>query len=276
MIFAIALLLGVSAFLAAGWWARTGVRVHQRLLGPVAGRAREIGVSDPIPAAVWIVAAIVILLIGGSTGTGLLAAFAAIVLLAIPRKRLAARIAAHEQLVRNQFATLIAAIAAAVRAGQSLRTALETVARDAPEPAAAELHLANARLAGGLSPDAAFAPLSQRFPLDSLKLFISTLHVCERHGGSAAEPLETVVEAILERQRLERFADAQTASGRMQLRALAVTPVVFFLLMALLLPTGTDILVHEIRGQFIVLAIAGLTIAAVWLGARILDRARTA
>src|SRR5262249_37408559 len=140
-------------------------------VGGLERRAAELGDRVRVRLALWAgAAAAAALLLAVGMGRPLLAIPPALVLLLVPRRRLAARVADRERRLRAQFADAIVAVASLVRTGQPLATALDVVARQAPAPSGEFLRAAARDLAGGLPLAVALGSMRQRLRIDSVSL----------------------------------------------------------------------------------------------------------
>ncbi len=202
-------------------------------------RSAELGDSARASIGAWTGLAVAAVLIGAYRGAFLLGAGLALLISQVPRWRLAARVAERKRQVRDQFGSAVQAIAESVRAGSIVESAMATVARDAAGFAAEVLLELSRQLGGGLTLEQALPPLRDRVNIDCVTLFATTVLTCRRTGGPMAECLDAVAESVRERQRSERYAEVQTASGRQQLRLLTAFPIAFVLIMFVLFPDGT-------------------------------------
>ncbi|MDX6646085.1 MAG: tight adherence protein [Miltoncostaeaceae bacterium] len=140
-------------------------------------------------------------------------------LLASADRRYVLRVAAQLPLVSQQLAS-------ALGAGLSLRQALGRAARDAPEPAAAELRLVVAELDLGARVEEALEALAARLPDPDLRIMVTAILVQRRTGGNLARALAELSERLEERVRLARELRGATAQARMSAWIVAALPVV--------------------------------------------------
>jgi tight adherence protein B len=140
-------------------------------------------------------------------------------LLASADRRYALRVAAQLPLVSQQLAS-------GLGAGLSLRQALGRAARDAPEPAAAELRRVVAELELGARVEEALEALVGRLPDPDLRIMVTAILVQRRTGGNLARALAELSERLEERVRLARELRGATAQARMSAWIVAALPVV--------------------------------------------------
>lgn len=129
--------------------------------------------------------------------------------------------------IEAQLADTIDILIATVKAGASLQSALETAARDAKKPLRPELEEMVARLRLGDAPADAFELLRQRVPMETFRLFATTLTVNWEVGGALAETLSSVGRTI--RDRLTTARQIRTLSTQGRVTTISVLAVTYFL-----------------------------------------------
>jgi tight adherence protein B len=266
-------LMAIAAVLAAGLLRAGWARFRAAYAGPLLQRSAGLGSPVRLPIGLPVLGAIGVGLLLGAMSQWLLAAPAAALALAVPRWLLAARVATRERLVRDQFGDVVTAVAALVRSGREFRGALAAALPETPVPARDILADTVRGLNGNLSLDQALTALRDRLRMEAVTLFVATALACDRAGGRMAGALDAVAEGVRERQRLERKAAVETASGRQQVLFLASFPVVFLVLMTGLFPAGTGALFGSVLGQVVLLVAAALVVGGTRLGMRIVSRA---
>jgi tight adherence protein B len=150
---------------------------------------------------------------------------------------LARRRAADVPRSEEQLREIVGALAAAVRAGRSVRLALEEAARDAEAPLSDDLHAALRAMDVGEPIDGALQRLASRPVLPDARLLVTALAVHRRTGGELPVLLDELSDVIGQRLEARREARALLAQGRASGAVLAVLPVAF---VALLSGTGGD------------------------------------
>jgi tight adherence protein B len=125
------------------------------------------------------------------------------------RRRIAAGRAAR--LRRAQLPVVVSVIAAYVRAGRSLRQAVVDAAGDVPEPSAAALREAAARIALGATPDEALAAFGTDPDVAHLR---AVVEMQARTGGDLVLLLERMADVLRSREELRRAASVATAQAR--------------------------------------------------------------
>ncbi|MGH2677850.1 MAG: type II secretion system F family protein [Actinomycetota bacterium] len=188
----------------------------------------------------------------------------------------ARRAAAEQVRAEEHLQEAILALAAATRAGLSIRRAVEEAARDAGPPLDAELARVIDRLDVGDSLESALSSLASRLELRDIGLVVTVLSLHRRTGGDLPAMLEQVAEVVGDRVRSRREVRAITAQGRASGAILAVLPVAF---VALLSGTGGEALGAFYRTPLGAgLLLAGLACEALgfWWIRRIVHRAEMA
>jgi tight adherence protein B len=150
---------------------------------------------------------------------------------------LARRRAAALPRSEEQLREIVVALAAGVRAGRSVRLALEEAARDVEPPLSEDLNAALRALDVGEPIDAALRRLAERPELPDARLVVTALSVHRRTGGELPVLLDELADVIGQRLEARREARALLAQGRASGAVLAVLPVAF---VALLSGTGGD------------------------------------
>jgi Flp pilus assembly protein TadB len=148
---------------------------------------------------------------------------------------LARRVAADRARFEEHLKDVILALAASVRAGLSVRRAIEEAGRDAGPPLDRVLQEVGDRLSVGEPLDVALDGMADRLDLHDVRLVVTVLAVHRRTGGDLAAMLEEVADVVADRVRSRREVRALTAQGRASGAVLAVLPVAF---VALLSGTG--------------------------------------
>jgi len=146
-------------------------------------------------------------------------------LAALERSSRAARERRVSETAEEQLRDAITGLAAATRAGLSVRRALREVLRDAEPPLRDRLAQAVGRLDVGEPLDASLAPVSQG-SADG-RLLVAVLSVHSRVGGDLPGLLDELSSLLALRLRGRRQGRALTAQARASGAVLAVLPIAF-------------------------------------------------
>ena len=135
------------------------------------------------------------------------------------RRRLAAR--RDARLLRTQLPLVVSVLAAYVRAGRSLRQAVDHAAEDAPDPSGCALRNAAAAIALGAPPAEALRALGDD---PDVKHLVAVLEMQARTGGDLALLLDRMAEVLRAREELRRAAAVATAQARATGRMVSLMP----------------------------------------------------
>lgn len=217
------------------WLERLGASPPNRSAGPVASISTHLGAVRPR------------LVVGGAAILGAVSGYhlvgpAGVVVgsiagpIVVRARRAQLSLAARDVLDR-QLGEAVVAIAAAVRAGLSVRRAVGEAAREADPPLRAELEAVVRRLETGEPLEEALARLGRGLGLSDARLVVTALAVHRRTGGDLPALLDEVGQVIRARLEDRRSIRALTTQARSSGVVLAVLPVAF---VALLSGTGGD------------------------------------
>ena len=143
----------------------------------------------------------------------------------------------RRDLLDRQLGEAVVTVAAAVRAGMSLRQAVVEAAEDAEPPLRGELASVVNRLETGEPLDAALSRLDRSLGLSDAALLVNALAVHRRTGGDLPALLDEIARVIRLRLEDRRAVRSLTAAARSSGVVLAVLPIGF---VALLSGTGGD------------------------------------
>lgn len=136
----------------------------------------------------------------------------------------AAWLATRTDRIENQLADAIDLMVAAVKAGASLEGALTSAIDDSPNPLRSQLEEVLARMRLGDDLVAILIALTRRVPLETYRLFATTLIVNWEVGGPLAATLAQIGRTIRDRIELSRRMRSLTAQARVSVvSVLAVT-----------------------------------------------------
>jgi tight adherence protein C len=150
-------------------------------------------------------------------------AFAAVGVVARDRALTRAITRRREQ-AKTEFPTVVDMVCVAVTAGESLRSALELVARDGAGPLAAELRVALRAARGGLTLAVALEQAARRLGLPAFDRFVGAVLAAQERGISLADALRAMAFDVREGEKRAVIE----AAGRKQVSMLV--PVVGLIL----------------------------------------------
>ncbi|MFP3902104.1 MAG: VWA domain-containing protein [Acidimicrobiia bacterium] len=136
----------------------------------------------------------------------------------------------------DQLPDTLQLLTSSLRAGYGLLQGLDSLAREAPEPARSEFGRVLLEIRVGRDPGAALHALAGRMRSDDFDWVVGAIDINREVGGDLAMVLDRVGGTIRERQRLVRQMRALTAEGRMSAYVLTALPPLLMLAMAALNP----------------------------------------
>jgi tight adherence protein B len=117
-------------------------------------------------------------------------------------------------------------VCSALRVGHSLNSALGLVTRECPDPVGSEFRVCFDEQNYGLELKTALENMTNRVPVQDLRIVVTGILIQKESGGNLAEVLEKASEVIRERFRLKRQVRTHTAQGRITGLVLTFLPVV--------------------------------------------------
>jgi tight adherence protein B len=144
---------------------------------------------------------------------------------AIPLAVVMARRQARRKKLCRQLPEAFQMISRAVRAGQTVQSALKIIAQDFESPISEEFALCYEQQNLGMSRESVFRKLAHRTGIMELQIFVVALLVQARSGGNLVELLDNLALTVRKRIKLSDRVRALTGEGRMQARVLLVLPV---------------------------------------------------
>jgi tight adherence protein B len=183
-------------------------------------------------------------------GMGLLG----LVLAGLPWLQLRRQRRSRARRFEEQFPDALELLIRALRAGHSLRTGMQLVGEELPDPVGTEFAQVAHEIRLGQEVKGALANLAHRVDSDDLPFFITAIAVQQETGSNLAEVLANLSHVIRERFRLYGKVRALTALGRGSANLLAVWPFVTVGLLLLTTPDYVAPLFESAEGHQLVLA----------------------
>jgi tight adherence protein B len=185
---------------------------------------------------------------------GLLLGAAPFVFVLQKRKR---RFAQFEQDLPEALDLMVSAL----RAGNSLVSAMRLVAFESPDPIGSEFRICFDEQNYGLELRTAMENLVTRMPLQDLRIIVTAILIQKESGGNLAEVLDKASYLIRERFRLRRQVRVHTAQGRLTGWILSLLPVVLGIALYFVSPETISVLWTRSIGVKLLYTAAGMTIA---------------
>lgn len=176
---------------------------------------------------------------------------------------------------REEFESLlpeaIDVMANALKAGFSLESALNMVAREISDPLGIEFAIAFEEQNLGATLAKALLNMQERVESEDLGLFITALLIQKKAGGSLAEVLEKIGNTIRERFRLRREIKIFTAHGRFSGFVLVLLPMIMAGAILMISPEYLKVLLVEKAGNYLLGAAILMQIVGIWVIRRIVN-----
>jgi len=160
--------------------------------------------------------------------------------------------------LRDQMVTATIALANTCRAGLSLAQGLESISTETPEPLATEFRRIVHEYRHGRPLPEAIRATKERLKIESFTLFAAAILVCLERGGRITDALERISHSLQELQRIERKIEVDTAAGTKVVYILTAFPLFFLGISYITNREGTEMLLHSIPGQVIMLFIIAM------------------
>ena len=126
----------------------------------------------------------------------------------------------------SQLPGAIDLICRALRAGHGLVAGLKMVGDEVPDPIGSEFRKTFDEQNFGLELKESLYNLSERVPLQDVRIIVTAVLIQRETGGNLAEVLEKVARVIRERYRLKRQIRTHTAQGRLTGWILSLLPLI--------------------------------------------------
>ncbi|MFG2056844.1 type II secretion system F family protein [Micromonospora sp. NPDC048930] len=184
----------------------------------------------------------------------------------VPRVYLSSRADRRTRQFVEQLPDALQLVIGSLRSGFSLGQSLDAVVREAPNPIAMEVGraLAEHRLGADLAD--ALLRVAARTRSEDLKWVVMAIRIQHEVGGNLAEVLETTVDTMRERSRLQRHVRALSAEGRLSAWVLVGLPIVLGLVMVTIRGDYMRPLVAEPLGiALLLVGVFLLLVGIVWM-----------
>jgi tight adherence protein B len=130
----------------------------------------------------------------------------------------------------------------ALRAGNSLVSAISVVGREVPDPIGKEFRICYDEQNYGLELRTAMENLATRIPIQDVRIIVTAILIQKETGGNLAEVLDKCAHVIRERFRLKKEIRVKTAQGRLTGWILSCLPLGLGFLIWLIHPEGISLL----------------------------------
>jgi tight adherence protein B len=140
-------------------------------------------------------------------------------------------------------------ICRALRAGHGLVAGLKMVGDEVPDPIGSEFRKTFDEQNFGLEHKESLYNLSERVPIQDVRIIVTAILIQRETGGNLAEVLEKVARVIRERYRLKRQIRTHTAQGRLTGWILSLLPMILGVVLFLIRPEFMAVLWTTDRGR---------------------------
>ena len=131
---------------------------------------------------------------------------------------------------------MISIIIGSLRAGFSFVQALKAVVEESESPIKEEVDMVLKEMQYGINIEDALQQLKERMPSEDLELVIQSVVIQKQVGGNLATVLETIVQTIRDRNKIQRQVVTLTAQGRLSGIVIGLLPVAIGLVIYLMQP----------------------------------------
>jgi tight adherence protein B len=147
---------------------------------------------------------------------------------------------------------MLTTIIGSLRAGFSFMQALRTVVDESEGPIREESEIVLKEMQYGTSMEDALNEWKERMPSEDLDLMIQAILIQRQIGGNLAVVLETIVQTIRDRLRIQRQVTTLTAQGRLSGMVVGLLPFVLGLILYFIEPNYIGSLFHNPIGLMMV------------------------
>lgn len=174
---------------------------------------------------ILLAAALPVLLVLAGVPALLAVTFSAVLALATPILVISWMADRRRRRFVRQLPQAIDLVARGLQAGHPASAALETTARQMPDPIGPEIAIVIGEMSAGLDRDEALRNLVGRFPSPELRMFAASLEITRETGGNVAEVLLGLADRLREQAQLRRKVEALSAEGRLSFWVITGLPV---------------------------------------------------
>lgn len=188
------------------------------------------------------------------TGQVLLLAVGGVLGFALPRMWIGRKRKARMTAFNDGLLDMLTTIIGSLRAGFSFAQALRTVVDESQGPVKEEAEIVLKDMQYGSSMEDALTEWKERMPSEDLDLMIQAILIQRQIGGNLAVVLETIVQTIRDRSRIQRQVTTLTAQGRLSGMVVGLLPFVLGCVLYFIEPDYIGTLFHTPIGIGLVAA----------------------
>ncbi|MDH4075961.1 MAG: type II secretion system F family protein, partial [Acidimicrobiia bacterium] len=166
----------------------------------------------------------------------------------------------------DQLTSTLAIMANSLRAGQSLRQAIELVATEAPSPSAELFHRIHFEVRVGRDLTDSMRDVARRMDSADMEWLAQAVDVHRELGGDLTEILNNLATTLRERRSVARQVGALSAEGRATGWVLLAMPIILFLFSWWRTPDNIGRMLSEPLGRILLaVAVSGMTLGHLWI-----------
>lgn len=185
----------------------------------------------------------------------------------------------RRDLLKSQFGLALQAMAASLRAGASLRTAVERATVDLERmlagqpftPMVTELERVVRDMQLGFSLEEALVRFRDRVQLEDVTDFAGAVLLCRVHGGNVATVMASIAEIIEDKISIRQQIQTLTAGKRMEGNLITFAPPVMVAVLSFTAPGYLSPLYTRFAGQVMLVVGTACLIAAYLIGRRLME-----
>ncbi|MDM8534245.1 type II secretion system F family protein [Clostridiaceae bacterium HSG29] len=157
-------------------------------------------------------------------------------------------------LFEKQLGDAISILANSLKAGYSYMQAVNSVAKDMPDPVGKEFKILLKEMSLGVNASEALDNLTSRVDSKDLSLMITAIKIQRETGGNLAEILSNISETIRERIKIQGEIKTLTAQGRMSGMVIGLMPVALILVLLLINKEYISVLFNTGIGKILLIS----------------------
>lgn len=183
----------------------------------------------------------------------------------VPRWFLGMKISGRQKKFVSQFADAIDVIVRGVKSGLPLHECLKMIAKESPQPLAAEFQAVCDAIAMGVDMPQALDRMYQRTPIQEVNFFNIVLNIQQKAGGNLSEALGNLSNVLRSRKLLREKIKALSSEAKASAMIIGSLPVIVMLLVYLTTPAYIMSLFTTDLGHLILLIASGLMGAGIYI-----------
>jgi tight adherence protein B len=183
----------------------------------------------------------------------------------LPRWVLGMAIAGRQKKFVGQFADAIDVIVRGVKSGLPLQECLRMIARESPQPLAAEFQNVVDAIAMGVPLDQALHKMYLRTPTQEVNFFNIVLNIQQKAGGNLSEALGNLSNVLRSRKLLREKIKALSSEAKASAMIIGSLPVIVMLLVYMTTPAYIMSLFTTDLGHLLLLIAAALMATGIYI-----------